>query len=227
VPKVLKTGAGAALLREPERAVAVARAAAEGSGLPVTVKLRSGIEPGDRSGVELAKRLVADAGIAAVTLHPRSARVHHRGRPEYSLVRELAEFADVPVIVSGGARTPQRTRTAYEESGAAAVMVARGALGNPWIFDRLVGTRDAEPDRAEVVAELRWVIDRGEEHWGPERAARNLRKFYPWYLEPLGITGKDANAYQRMPSLDLVRAALNALEQAENAASREPTGASL
>src|SRR5919206_3697274 len=67
VRKVCRTGAGAALLDDPERAVAIARAAAEGSGLPVTVKLRSGIEPGDRSGIELARRLIADAGVAAVT----------------------------------------------------------------------------------------------------------------------------------------------------------------
>ncbi|HEX2129689.1 MAG TPA: tRNA-dihydrouridine synthase [Solirubrobacterales bacterium] len=227
VPKVFKTGAGAALLRDPERAVAVAVAAREGSGLPVTVKLRSGIEPGERSGLELAKRLIGDAGVAAVTLHPRSAKVHHRGRPDYALVRELAECSDVPVIVSGGARTAERARRAYEESGAAAVMVARGSLGNPWIFAELVGRRTGPPTRAEVVAELRWVLDRGAEHWGEERAARNLRKFYPWYLEHLGITGKDANAFQRMASLREVREALNALEQAENRPSQVRVGASL
>ena len=74
VPKVCKTGAGAALLREPERALAVARAAIEGSGLPVTVKLRSGTEPGDRSGYELALRLADEAGVSAIGFHPRSAR---------------------------------------------------------------------------------------------------------------------------------------------------------
>ena len=106
-------------------------------------------------------------------------------------------------------------------------MVARGSLGNPWIFAELVGDRTAPPDRGEVIAELRWVLARGEEHWGEARATRNLRKFYPWYLERLGITGKDANAYQRMASLDEVREALNSLEQAENPAFIEPAGASL
>ena len=227
VPKVFKTGAGAALLREPERAVAVARAAREGSGLPVTVKLRSGIEPGDRSGLELAKRLVADAGVAAVTLHPRPAAVHHAGVPEYDLVRELAEFADVPVIVSGGARTAERARRALVESGAAAVMIARGSLGNPWIFEELVGDRATAPTRAEVLEELRWVLERGAEHWGAERAARNLRKFYPWYLARLGISGKEADAYVRTTSLEQVREALKPLEQAEITVSREAVGASL
>ena len=227
VPKVLKTGAGAALLGEPERAVAVARAAHEGSGLPVTVKLRSGIEPGDRSGLELAKRLIADAGVAALTLHARPAKVHHSGRPDYALVRELAEFSDVPVIVSGGARTAERARRAYEESGADAVMIARGALGNPWIFEELVNGRTAPPTPAEVIGELLWVLDRGAEHWGPERAARNLRKFYPWYLARLGIAGREADAFVRTTSLEQVREALNSLEQAENPAPKEPVGASL
>src|SRR5688572_5163588 len=123
VPKVLKTGAGAALIRDPALAVAVARAAAQGSGLPVTGKVRSGIEPGDRSGLELARRLVADAGVAAVALHPRPAKQFHRGRPDYALVRELRETLErdghrVPVIVSGGLRTAEQAIRAYEESGA-------------------------------------------------------------------------------------------------------------
>jgi tRNA-dihydrouridine synthase B len=227
VPKVFKTGAGAALLRDPERAVAVVRAAREGSGLPVTVKLRSGIEPGDRSGLELAKRLIADAGVAAITLHPRPANVHHKGTPDYALVRELAAASEVPVIVSGGARTADRARRAYAESGADAVMIARGSLGNPWIFEELLGDRTASPSRAEMIEELRWVLDRGAEHWGCGRAARNLRKFYPWYLERLGVTGRDLDSYVRTTSLEQVREALKALEQARFVASKEPVGASL
>jgi tRNA-dihydrouridine synthase B len=208
VPKVVKTGAGAALLRDPDRALAVAAAAIEGSGLPVTVKLRSGFELGDRSGVELARRLAADAGVAAVTLHPRPAAAHHGGAPDYGLVRDLAVELDVPVIVSGGARNAEGARKAFEESGAAAVMIARGSLGNPWIFDQLTGSGSGEPTPAEIEAELNWVIDRAEEHWGPARAARNLRKFYPWYVERLGFAGPDADRFQRTESLDQARTLL-------------------
>jgi tRNA-dihydrouridine synthase B len=220
VPKVVKTGAGAALLREPDRAVAVARAAIEGSGLPVSVKLRSGLDPGDRSGVDLARRLVAEAGVSAITMHPRSAKVHHAGRPDYELVDELARTLEVPVIVSGGARTAEGARTAYERSGAAAVMVARGSLGNPWIFAQLVGVREQPPSRDEVVFELGWIIDCAERHWGAERAARNLRKFYPWYLERLQITGPGADTWQRTETLDEARGRLAELDLS-------PLGASL
>jgi tRNA-dihydrouridine synthase B len=211
VPKVCKTGAGAALLRDPDRALAIARAAMEGSGLPVTVKLRSGVEPRDRFGFELAVRMASEAGVAAIAFHPRSAAVHHSGRPDYALARELAGAVEVPVIISGGLRTAGAARRAYAESGADAVMIARGGLGSPWIFEELTGARTTAPTHEEIVAELGWVLDRGEEHWGPERAARNLRKFYPWYLEQLGLTGPEADAYQRTDSLDEVRSKLAAL----------------
>ena len=87
VRKVCKTGAGAALLDDPDRAVAIARAAGEGSGLPVTVKLRPGREPGDRAGVELARRLVEEAGVAGIAFHPRHASQQHSGAPDYVLAR--------------------------------------------------------------------------------------------------------------------------------------------
>ena len=147
VRKVRKTGAGAELLRDHDLALALARGAAEGSGLPVTVKLRSGIEPGDRSGFELALRLVEDGGVAAIAFHPRAAKVGHKGKPDYALTRELVERVEVPVIVSGGLSSAAAARHAYEESGADAVMIARGSLGNPWVFEELTGRR-AEAARA-------------------------------------------------------------------------------
>jgi nifR3 family TIM-barrel protein len=219
VPKVCKTGAGAALLRDPDRAVAVARAAAEGSALPVTVKLRSGLELGDRAGFELALRLADEAGIAAIAFHPRPASVHHKGRPDYELAADLASRLEIPMIISGGLHSADLALHAYEASHADAVMIARGGLGSPWIFEELTGRRSAPPVGEEIVAELRWVLDRGEEHWGSKRASRNLRKFYPWYLEQLGIAGAEADAYQRTDSLDAVRAMLDGLQLDEPAPS--------
>jgi tRNA-dihydrouridine synthase B len=204
VRKVRRTGAGAELLRDPDLALALARGAAEGSGLPVTVKLRSGIEAGERSGFELALRLVADAGVAAVAFHPRAATAGHKGKPDYALTRELAESVDVPVIVSGGLKSAAAARRAYEESGADAVMIARGGLGNPWLFEELIGRRTEPPSREEVVAELLWVLDRAEEHLGTTRAERYLRKFYPWYMAPLDAPAPLVEELQR--SADLRRA---------------------
>jgi nifR3 family TIM-barrel protein len=187
VPKVRKTGAGAELLADPELALDVARAAAEGSGLPVTVKIRSGLMPGDRSGFDLAIRLVQEAGVQAIAFHPRVAKQGHKGKPDYAMARELSEIIDVPMIISGGLSTAEASRRAYEESGADAVMIARGALGYPWVFAELTGTEVDPPDRRAIMDELLWVIDRAEEHMGADRAGRYLRKFYPWYLDRLDV----------------------------------------
>jgi tRNA-dihydrouridine synthase B len=194
VRKVCKTGAGAALLDDPDKAVAIARAAGEGGGLPVTVKLRPGMKPGDRAGVELARRLVEEAGVAGIAFHPRHASQQHKGRPDYELARELVEALDVPVMLSGGLQDADRARVAFEQSGAEALMLARGSLGNPWLFERLLGTRTADPTQQEVLDELNWIIERAEEHLGVERAGRYLRKFYPWYAERLGLTKGEAAA---------------------------------
>jgi len=180
VRKVRKTGAGVELLADPELALALLRGAREGSGLPVTVKLRSGLRPGDRSGFELAVRLAEEGGAAAIGFHPRPATTKHKGSPDYALTRELVERIEVPVVVSGG------------------------SLGNPWLFEELTGRRSEPPGREEVVAELLWTIDRAEEHLGPERATRYLRKFYPWYVEALGAPEDVAQELQR--SADLPRA---------------------
>ena len=207
VRKVLKTGSGAALIDDPDRAVALCVAAREGSGLPVTCKVRSGTKTGDTRGFDLAVRLVEDGGAAAIGFHPRSAQVHHKGEPDYELARKLSEAIDVPMIISGGLSDVDSARHAYEASGADAVMIARGALGYPWIFGELTGRGVAPEGNAEVVAELFWVMEAAADHLGPERAARYLRKFYPWYVERLELDDRKAldAAMQQSDSLESAR----------------------
>ncbi len=191
VAKVQKTGAGAALLDDPDQAVAVARAAVEGAReareLPVTAKLRSGVRAGESSGFDLAHRLVAEAGVAAIAFHPRSAAVQHRGVPDYELVSRLVRSLPAPVILTGGLNDAAHVREAFRLTGVEAVMLARGALGNPWLFAQLVRGREEEPAPEEVLTELDWLIDRAVEHLGADRATRYLRKFYPWYMERLAL----------------------------------------
>jgi len=205
VPKVCRAGAGAALLDDPARAVALVQAAGEGSGLPVTVKLRSGRRAGEASGVELAKRLVEEGGASAIALHPRPASQRHKGSPDYSLAAQLAKEVAVPVILSGGLREPERIEELFASTGVAAVMIARGSLGNPWIFARLSGRRQEGPTGEEVVEEVAWICARAQEHLGHERAVRYLRKFWPWYVERLGLRRAAAGALvarlQQLPTL--------------------------
>lgn len=211
VKKVCKTGAGAALLEDHEKAVAIALAAREGSGLPVTVKLRPGQRPGERNGVVLAQRLVEQAGVAGIAFHPRHASQQHSGKPDYALARELVEALEVPVIISGGLSDEDAVHRAFDESGAEAVMLARGSFGNPWRFERLLGLRDSDPSRKEIADELLWVIDRAEEHLGVERAGRYLRKFYPWYADTMGLSKRERNPLVTAPTTLEARSAVRAL----------------
>jgi tRNA-dihydrouridine synthase len=111
----------------------------------------------------------------------------------------------VPVLISGGLHTAEQARVAFEQTDAAAVLLARGVLGNPWVFEELLGLRAEAPERAEVLSELEWVIERAVEHLGAERATRYLRKFYPWYAERLGAGRALQAAVQRAATLDEVR----------------------
>ena len=211
VRKVCKTGAGAALLEDHEKAVAIAIAAREGGGLPVTVKLRPGQRPGERNGVTLARRLVDEAGVAGIAFHPRHASQQHKGRPDYALARELVDALEVPVIVSGGLSDEAAATRAFEESGAEAIMLARGSFGNPWRFERLLGLRDSDPTIEEIAEELLWVIERAEEHLGTERAGRYLRKFYPWYADTMGLNKRERNPLVTAPTTDDARRAIRAI----------------
>ena len=204
VPKVMKTGAGAALCKDPETAIAVARAAAEGSGLPVTVKVRQEAAP-------WVLRLAEEAGVAGITFHPRSIKVRHKGNPDYDLARRMVQELPIPVIVSGGMNGADHVRWVFEYTGCEAVMLARGSLGDPWLFEQVLGTREAEPTREEVLDELAWVVDRAEEHLGADRASRYLRKFYPWYVDRLGESRAVQDAFQRAECLDDQRGIIEGL----------------
>jgi len=225
VRKVLKTGSGAALIDDPERAVALCQAAIEGSGLPVTCKVRSGTKTGDTRGFDLAVRLVEEGGAAAIGFHPRSAQVHHKGVPDYDLARRLSEAIDVPMIISGGLSDADSALHAYEASGADAVMIARGALGYPWIFGELTGKGEAPQGNEEIVSELFWVMDSAADHLGPDRAARYLRKFYPWYVERFDLEDRKAldQALQRSESLDAAREMVMDATGVEAGSSGDPT----
>jgi tRNA-dihydrouridine synthase B len=181
VKKVTKTGAGATLLEAAPRATAIVAAVAEAVSVPVTVKMRRGLENGARTCLELGPRLV-DAGAASLTLHPRSAKQMYTGEADHSLTAELAELVDVPVIASGDITSRARAQAVLATTGAEAVMVGRAAQGNPWAIREIVGQSDAPPSQEEVVAELVLFIRETARELGEQRATSFLKKFYGWYL---------------------------------------------
>jgi tRNA-dihydrouridine synthase B len=181
VRKVTKTGAGATLLEEPDRACRIVESVANAVSVPISVKMRRGLANGSRAALAVGPKLV-EAGAASLTLHPRSARQMYTGTADHELTAELVDLVDVPVIASGDVDTRDRAEEVLETTGCAAVMVGRAAQGNPWALGEIAGRLDGEPTRAEIVAELLLFMHDTVEEMGESRATGFLKKFYGWYL---------------------------------------------
>jgi tRNA-dihydrouridine synthase B len=181
VRKVTKTGAGATLLDDPDRAARIVEAIADAVDVPVTVKLRRGLRDGSRDCLVVGPRLV-EAGAASLTLHPRSAQQMYTGSADHALTAELVSLVDVPVIASGDIVSRAKAQTVLATTGAAAVMVGRAAQGNPWVLEAIVDGPGRDPTREEVVAELVLFVRETVRELGERRASGFLKKFYGWYL---------------------------------------------
>jgi tRNA-dihydrouridine synthase B len=181
VRKVTKTGAGATLLEDPALACRIVAAVVNAVDIPVSVKMRRGVGDGSRDCLTVGPRLV-EAGAASLTLHPRSARQMYTGTADHALTAELVAAVDVPVVASGDITSRARAQAVLALTGAAAVMVGRGAQGNPWALREIVDGGAAEPSREEVVAELVLFVRETVRELGERRASGFLKKFYGWYL---------------------------------------------
>ena len=181
VRKVTRTGAGASLLDEPDRARRIVQAIAGAVTVPVTVKLRRGVEDGARTCLEVGPELV-EAGAASLTLHPRSAQQMYTGEADHALTAELVELVDVPVVASGDITSRARAQAVLAWTGAAAVMVGRAAQGNPWALREILDGDGTAPTREEVVAELLLFVRETVRELGERRGTGFVKKFYGWYL---------------------------------------------
>src|SRR5207244_3622700 len=179
VKKVTKTGAGASMLDDADLACRLVEAVATASRLPVSVKMRRGVENGSRTCLEIGPQLV-EAGASSLTLHPRSAKQMYTGTADHSLTAELVSLVDVPVVASGDITSRARAQSVLATTGAAAVMVGRSAQGNPWVLREIVDGDGAEPSREEVAAELIVFVRETVRELGERRASGFLKKFYGW-----------------------------------------------
>jgi tRNA-dihydrouridine synthase B len=202
VKKVTKTGAGASLLDDAELACRLVDAVATATPLPVSVKMRRGVENGSRRCLEVGPRLV-EAGAASLTLHPRSAKQMYTGTADHSLTAELVSLVAVPVIASGDIGSRARAQSVLATTGATAVMVGRAAQGNPWALREIMGD-DSEPSREEVVAELLLFMRETIRELGDQRAFGFLKKFYGWYLGRGRFPRPFKQELVMLPSLDEV-----------------------
>ena len=198
VPKVVKTGAGAALMRDPVNlgriVAAVVKASREALGsAPVTVKLRSGWDSASINYREAAQAAIGE-GAALITLHPRTKAQGYGGRSDWACIGELAAWAAVPVAGSGDLYTPEDAARMLEETGCAAVMFARGAMGNPLIFAEtrrfLSGSGEtAGGGVSRIALGYRHLLQLAEDI-GEKTACREMRKHFSAYTK--GMPGGNA-----------------------------------
>jgi nifR3 family TIM-barrel protein len=211
VRKVTKTGAGATLLEQPDTACRIVDAVARAVDVPVTVKMRRGLEDGSRTCLELGPLLV-EAGAQSLTLHPRSARQMYTGTADHSLTAELVALVDVPVVASGDITSHATATSTLATTGAAAVMVGRAAQGNPWRVRAILDGAAVEPGRAEVAAELILFVHETTRELGERRASSFLKKFYGWYLRGADFPKQFVQELVRLDSTDAVVERLLAAE---------------
>lgn len=183
VPKVTRNGAGSALMADPARGAAIVRAVREATGLPVTAKIRSGLDAYSINAVQVALALEAE-GVAAIAVHGRTRAQGYSGRADWSIIRAVKQAVRVPVIGNGDVAGREDAERMFAETGCDAVMVGRAALGNPWVFRELAGGPPPTPaERTELI--LRHLREHVEHYGDVGAAVRAFRRMLAWYARGL------------------------------------------
>jgi tRNA-dihydrouridine synthase B len=185
--KVCRVDAGSALLRDQALVAAICAAVVQAAEVPVTLKIRTGYSRAQRNAVAIA-RIAQDSGIAALTVHGRTREDHYEGEAEYETIAAVKQAVRIPVIANGDVTSGAKARAVLAATGADAIMVGRGALGNPWIFNDIssylaTGQTTTPPDAQEVGQTLLGHLDELHEFYGPGRGVRVARKHIQWYCQ--------------------------------------------
>lgn len=199
-PKVTATGAGSALMKDLPRAARIIEAvrAAVPDSIPVTVKFRKGWDSGSINAVEFAK-MAEQSGAAAVTIHGRTREQMYAPSADWEIIRKVKEAVQIPVIGNGDIDSPQAAAEMYRQTGADLVMVGRGALGRPWLFEQIRayledGRMIPDPPLEERMSVMMRQIRLAAELKGEYTALREARKHIVWYLKGVKGAAKFRNA---------------------------------
>lgn len=188
--KVIKTGAGSALMNNPARASEIIEKVRQAVTIPVTVKIRAGWKKGDKKGID-AGMVAQEAGASAITMHPRYPHDSYGNRADWSLIGELKAIARIPVIGNGDVKNVKDAVRMKSETGCDAVMIGRAAVRNPWIFKQIVDFRKGrEPFTATLEDRKRFAREHFHlllEYENEKIALHRMKSFAGWYFK--GIPG--------------------------------------
>lgn len=193
-PKIVKNGDGSALMKKPEVVGEIVRSVVKATKVPVTIKIRKGWDEESVNAAEIAY-IAAKEGAAAVTVHGRTREQYYSGTVDRNIIRQVKRTVDIPVIGNGDITKPQDARKMLEETGCDAVMIGRGAQGNPWIFKRTVeylmtGKLLPEPTYDQRVEAIIMHMEMITVLKGEITGVKEMRKHAAWYLKGMPCSGK-------------------------------------
>ena len=207
-PKVVKNGDGSALLKNPELAEKVLRAVVENSEKPVTLKIRKGWDDTCINAVEIAK-IAEDCGISAIAIHGRTREQYYSGKADWDIIRQVKENVSIPVIGNGDVFEVQDAINMLNQTNCDAIMIGRGAQGNPWIFKRInhymqTGEILPEPTLEEKINTAKKHLKLAVEEHGEYVAVREMRKHIAWYLKGLRNSARVRDEINKIESYEEV-----------------------
>ena len=214
-PKVIKNGDGSALMKNPKLAEEVMRAVVENSTKPVTLKIRKGWDDNSVNAVEIAK-IAEQAGISAVAIHGRTREQYYSGKADWDIIKEIKESISIPVIGNGDVFEIDDAINMLEKTNCDAIMIGRGAQGNPWIFKRInhymqtgeiLPNPTAEEKINTAIEHMKLAV---AEH-GEYVAVREMRKHIGWYIKGLKNSARFRDEINKLTDCESVVMKLNEL----------------
>lgn len=237
VKKILKSGSGVVLMKEPEKSKRILEAVRQAIQIPLTIKVRTGWDASGRQALEIA-HIAQDAGVAAVAVHPRTATQGFSGKAHWPLIKTVKETLSIPVIGNGDILTAADALSMFRQTGCDAVMIGRAALSNPWIFsqaaDMIKGKTPVSVNDDMRIDAMIHYTRAAVKYFGEKHACRMMRSRLGWLVKGLPGSSRFREAASRVSSeseaLDLIRlyrkSLLKRLEK-NPSATTQPTGFTL
>jgi len=212
VGKVVKSGDGCALMKDPDKAMKIIEAVAKAIGKPVTVKFRKGWDKGNINAVEFAK-MAESAGASAITVHGRTRTQMYSGKADWDIIKQVKQAVKIPVIANGDVFSAENAVKILSYTGADIAMIARGAMGDPWLFEqataRLNGADENEiPKHPPIGKRAETALRQFElaaEQKGEKIACLEARKHYSWYLRGVPYAGYFKEKISKAATMDDLR----------------------